>query len=87
MEKESLQAKLCIDQISREQLIEMICTLTPREQKVIRLRYGIDDGKYRTLEEVGLEFCVTLERIRQIEARAIRKLRNPRNKHLFGGNQ
>ncbi|MCL2569750.1 MAG: sigma-70 family RNA polymerase sigma factor [Firmicutes bacterium] len=61
----------------KEQLLAVINGLTPREQKVIRLRYGIDDGKPRTLEEVGKEFRVTRERIRQIEAKALRKLRNP----------
>jgi RNA polymerase primary sigma factor len=67
----------------KEQLIAVIGGLTPREQKVIRLRYGIDDGRARTLEEVGREFKVTRERIRQIEAKAIRKLRNPtRTKRL-----
>ena len=58
-------------------------TLTQREQKVIRLRYGIDDGRQRTLEEVGKEFNVTRERIRQIEAKALRKMRHPsRSKKL-----
>ena len=67
----------------KEQLLAVINGLTPREQKVIRLRYGIDDGKPRTLEEVGREFKVTRERIRQIEAKALRKLRNPtRTKRL-----
>ena len=61
----------------REQLISVLNTLTPREEKVLRLRYGIDDGRPRTLEEVGREFNVTRERIRQIEAKALRKLRNP----------
>ena len=61
----------------REQLIQALHKLTPREEKVIRLRYGLDDGKSRTLEEVGKEFNVTRERIRQIEAKALRKLRNP----------
>ncbi len=61
----------------REQLITALHKLTPREEKVIRLRYGLDDGKQRTLEEVGKEFNVTRERIRQIEAKALRKLRNP----------
>ena len=61
----------------KEQLLAVINSLTPREQKVIRLRYGIDDAKPRTLEEVGREFKVTRERIRQIEAKALRKLRNP----------
>ena len=66
-----------------EQLISILDTLTPREEKVIRLRYGIDDGKPRTLEEVGREFNVTRERIRQIEAKALRKLRHPsRSKKL-----
>ena len=61
----------------REQLEEVIRTLTEREQKVLRLRFGIDDGRARTLEEVGKEFNVTRERIRQIEAKALRKLRHP----------
>jgi len=61
----------------KEQLLSVIDSLTPREQKVIRLRYGIDDAKPRTLEEVGREFRVTRERIRQIEAKALRKMRNP----------
>ena len=61
----------------REQLLSVLNTLTPREEKVLRLRYGIDDGRPRTLEEVGKEFNVTRERIRQIEAKALRKLRNP----------
>ena len=61
----------------KEQLLAVIETLTPREQKVIRLRYGLDDGHPRTLEEVGREFNVTRERIRQIEAKALRKLRQP----------
>ncbi len=67
----------------KQQLISVLDTLTPREEKVIRLRYGIDDGKPRTLEEVGKEFNVTRERIRQIEAKALRKLRHPsRSKKL-----
>ena len=61
----------------KEQLLGVLDTLTPREEKVLRLRYGIDDGKPRTLEEVGKEFNVTRERIRQIEAKALRKLRHP----------
>ena len=67
----------------KEQLVEVLNTLTPREAKVLRLRYGLDDGKARTLEEVGKEFNVTRERIRQIEAKALRKLRHPsRSKKL-----
>lgn len=67
----------------REQLIEVLDSLTPREQKVLKLRFGLDDGRARTLEEVGKEFEVTRERIRQIEAKALRKLRHPsRSKKL-----
>ena len=66
-----------------EQLMEVLLTLTEREQKVLRLRFGLDDGRPRTLEEVGREFKVTRERIRQIEAKALRKLRHPsRSKKL-----
>ncbi|NLL80030.1 MAG: RNA polymerase sigma factor RpoD [Clostridiales bacterium] len=61
----------------KEQLVEALSTLTDREQKVLRLRFGLDDGRARTLEEVGKEFSVTRERIRQIEAKALRKLRHP----------
>ena len=61
----------------KEQLINVLDTLTPREEKVLRLRFGLDDGRARTLEEVGKEFNVTRERIRQIEAKALRKLRHP----------
>ena len=61
----------------KEQLMEVLGTLTEREQKVLRLRFGLDDGRARTLEEVGKEFNVTRERIRQIEAKALRKLRHP----------
>lgn len=67
----------------REQLEEVMSTLTPREAKVLKLRFGLEDGKSRTLEEVGKEFMVTRERIRQIEAKALRKLRHPsRSKKL-----
>ena len=67
----------------KEQLGEVLATLTPREAKVLSLRFGIEDGRPRTLEEVGKEFNVTRERIRQIEAKALRKLRHPsRNKKL-----
>ena len=61
----------------REQLVDVLATLTPREEKVLKLRFGIEDGRTRTLEEVGREFNVTRERIRQIEAKALRKLRHP----------
>ena len=61
----------------KEQLVDVLSTLTDREQKVLRLRFGLDDGRARTLEEVGREFNVTRERIRQIEAKALRKLRHP----------
>ena len=67
----------------REQLMEVLATLAPREEKVLRLRFGLEDGRTRTLEEVGREFHVTRERIRQIEAKALRKLRHPsRSKKL-----
>ncbi len=67
----------------KEQLMSVLDTLTPREEKVLRLRFGLDDGRARTLEEVGKEFNVTRERIRQIEAKALRKLRHPsRSKKL-----
>ena len=74
--------------ILKAQLMAVIETLTPREQKVIRLRYGLDDNHSRTLEEVGKEFNVTRERIRQIEAKALRKLRHPnRSKKLQDYNE
>ncbi|HHX92855.1 MAG TPA: RNA polymerase sigma factor RpoD [Clostridiales bacterium] len=67
----------------KEQLVEVLSTLTDREQEVLRLRFGLDDGRARTLEEVGQQFKVTRERIRQIEAKALRKLRHPnRSKRL-----
>ena len=67
----------------KEQLVDVLGTLTPREEKVLRLRFGLDNGRARTLEEVGKEFNVTRERIRQIEAKALRKLRHPsRSKKL-----
>ena len=68
----------------KEQLVEVLGTLTPREEKVLKLRFGLEDGRTRTLEEVGKEFNVTRERIRQIEAKALRKLRHPsRSKMLM----
>ena len=67
----------------KEQLMDVLNTLTPREEKVLRLRFGLEDGRARTLEEVGGVFDVTRERIRQIEAKALRKLRHPsRSKKL-----
>ena len=67
----------------KEQLSGVLKSLTPREEKVLRLRFGLEDGRPRTLEEVGKEFNVTRERIRQIEAKALRKLRHPsRSKKL-----
>ena len=68
---------LKIATLLKEQLSEVLNTLTEREQKVLRLRFGMNDGRARTLEEVGKEFDVTRERIRQIEAKALRKLRHP----------
>ena len=69
--------------VSSEQLAEVLKTLTPREARVLSLRYGLEDGNPKTLEEVGKEFNVTRERIRQIEAKALRKLRHPsRSKKL-----
>ena len=70
-------AEVAESNMLKEQLIQVLNTLTPREEKVLRLRYGLDDSHPRTLEEVGKEFNVTRERIRQIEAKALRKLRNP----------
>jgi RNA polymerase primary sigma factor len=61
----------------KEQLSEVLSEMTPREQRVLILRFGLEDGRSRTLEEVGQEFNVTRERIRQIEAKALRKLRHP----------
>lgn len=85
IEDESVKSpvEIATQNLLREQLLGIIETLTPREQKVIRLRYGLDDSHPRTLEEVGKEFNVTRERIRQIEAKALKKLRNPnRSKKL-----
>jgi RNA polymerase primary sigma factor len=64
-------------QLLKEQIKEVLGTLTPREERIIQLRFGLEDGRTRTLEEVGEEFKLTRERIRQIEAKAIRKLRHP----------
>ena len=65
------------NQFLKDQINEVLSTLTSREQKFLQLRFGLEDGRSRTLEEVGLEFNVTRERIRQIEAKALRKLRHP----------
>ena len=82
-EKTTTPSDFVASAMLKEQLLGVLDTLTPREEKVLRLRYGIDDGKPRTLEEVGREFNVTRERIRQIEAKALRKLRHPsRSKRL-----
>ncbi|NLE09333.1 MAG: sigma-70 family RNA polymerase sigma factor, partial [Dehalococcoidales bacterium] len=70
-------ADAACSQFLKEKINEVMAGLTPREQRVINLRFGIDDGRSRTLEEVGHEFNVTRERIRQIEAKALRKLRHP----------
>lgn len=76
-ESASAPSDIAAHTMLREQLITVLHKLTPREEKVLRLRYGIDDGRPRTLEQVGKEFNVTRERIRQIEAKALRKLRHP----------
>ncbi len=82
-EEASEPAEAASYSLLKEQLVEVLSTLTPREEKVLRLRFGIEDGRTRTLEEVGKEFNVTRERIRQIEAKALRKLRHPsRSKKL-----
>ena len=76
-------AEAASHQLLKEQVQEVVGTLTPREQKVLILRFGLEDGRSRTLEEVGREFSITRERIRQIEAKALRKLRHPsRSKKL-----
>ncbi len=76
-------AEAASHQLLKEQVQEVVASLTPREQKVLILRFGLEDGRSRTLEEVGREFHVTRERIRQIEAKALRKLRHPsRSKKL-----
>jgi RNA polymerase primary sigma factor len=65
----------------REQTAEVLKTLTPREGEILKMRFGLKDGRVYTLEEVGLHFALTRERIRQLEAKAIRKLRHPRRSH------
>ncbi len=72
-----MRKKTAAQTLLKEHLDEVLDTLTEREQKVLRLRFGMNDGRARTLEEVGKEFDVTRERIRQIEAKALRKLRHP----------
>ena len=82
-ENASEPAEIASFSLLKEQLMDVLNTLTPREEKVLRLRFGLEDGRTRTLEEVGKEFNVTRERIRQIEAKALRKLRHPsRSKKL-----
>lgn len=82
-EEAPVPAEAAYHTLLREQLGDVLNTLTPREEKVLRLRFGLEDGRPRTLEEVGKEFNVTRERIRQIEAKALRKLRHPsRSKRL-----
>lgn len=76
-DKTASPSDVAISTMLRQQLMDALHKLTPREEKVVRMRYGLDDGKPRTLEDVGKEFNVTRERIRQIEAKALRKLRNP----------
>jgi RNA polymerase primary sigma factor len=72
-------------QLLKDGINEVLLTLTPREHRVLQLRFGLEDGRSRTLEEVGLEFKVTRERVRQIEAKALRKLRHPsRSRKLRG---
>merc|ERR1712232_546638 len=68
-------------QMLKDDISRLICTLNSREQAVIRMRFGLDDGKAKTLEEIGRRFSVTRERIRQIEARALHKLRQPYRNH------
>jgi RNA polymerase sigma factor (sigma-70 family) len=65
----------------KENVTQLLGTLSPREQEVVRLRFGLDDGRARTLEEIGQVFCVTRERVRQIESRALQKLRQPYRNH------
>ena len=82
--------EIVVEEEMKQALNDVLETITPREEKVIRLRFGLDDGKERTLEQVGNVFGVTRERIRQIEAKALRKLRHPsRSKKLrsflYGG--
>ena len=77
MRKTPVPAEAASQTLLKEQLADVLKTLTPREEKVLRLRFGLEDGRPRTLEEVGKEFNVTRERIRQIEAKALRKLRTP----------
>ena len=81
--KRTFPASAAVNVLLKEQIDEVLCTLNPRERRVLQLRFGLEDGRSRTLEEVGREFGVTRERIRQIEAKALRKLRHPsRSKKL-----
>ena len=72
-------------QLLKDQIDELLSTLRPKEQRVLKLRYGFEDGRSRTLEEIGLEFSVTRERVRQIEAKALRKLRHPSHSRKLNG--
>lgn len=76
---------LAAQHLLRRQIEDSLCRLTERERRIVTLRFGLDDGRYRTLEEVGREFGITRERIRQIEAKALRKLRHPRNSTRLRG--
>merc|ERR1712008_568737 len=78
---EQLPADIAASNMLKDDISRLICTLNSREQAVIRMRFGLDDGKAKTLEEIGRRFSVTRERIRQIEARALHKLRQPYRNH------
>lgn len=87
IEDETMPAplELASQQLLKTQITDALCRLSERERRIIVLRFGLDDGQFRTLEEVGREFGITRERIRQIEAKALRKLRNPQHSQVFQG--